>query len=59
MYNILLFKQRCNSFIHLLSDLHPPPAFHRRQAQTVRNGAASNKIEFVTHVYDILYLKGH
>ena len=42
-----------------MSDPLPPLALRHRQAQIVRNGDSSHKIEYAAHAYDILNIKGY
>ena len=54
--SLLLWMKGSSNFFCAMSDPLPPLAF---EAQTVRNGASSHKIDYVAHVSDILNLKGY
>ena len=45
--------------IHYLSYSFSPTALRHRQVQTIRDGASSQKVDYVAQVRDILNLKGH
>ena len=56
----LLYKHCCNSLPDSVSKspFVLPTALWRRQAQTVRNNASGQKIDYVAQVLGILNLKG-